>query len=102
MRAALRTVDQRAETRIETFLKGQILLNGAVVARCTIRNISSMGALLALASAAEVPDKFKLVIPDELFETLCEVRHRSADSIGVLFTTGRRQALARFGSPYRD
>ena len=102
MSAALKFTDQRTEPRIETFLKGQISLNGAVIARCTIRNISSMGALLTSASIGDVPDKFKLLIPDEMFETLCEVRHRSADSIGVLFTSGRRQALARFGSPYKD
>jgi methyl-accepting chemotaxis protein len=100
MTAAIKYADQRAEVRHETYLKGQIKLDGLTIARCTIRNISSMGALLTFGDEPDVPDKFKLVIPDQTFETLCEVRHRTGNSIGVLFTSGRREALARFGSPF--
>ncbi len=100
MHAALKFADQRSEPRQETFLKGQLKLDGLTIARCTIRNISSMGALLSFAEQPDVPDKFKLVIPEQTFETLCEVRHRTGNAIGVLFTSGRREALVRFGSPF--
>ena len=101
MTAAMKYTDQRAEHRYETFLKGQIKIDGEIFARCTIRNISNMGALLTIADAPELPDKFKLVIPEQTFETLCEVRHRTDTSIGVLFTSGRREANARFNSPFQ-
>lgn len=64
---------------------------------CRIKNISPMGALLELGPGIEPPAAFRLTIPDALFAADCELRHQTGRQVGVLFTSGRMEALARFG-----
>lgn len=70
--------------------------------RCRVRNISSMGAFIEFERPTIVPRQFKLIVPEHWFEAECEVRHAGSHEIGVLFKTNRREALARFPSPFGD
>jgi len=56
-----------------------------------------MGALIELSNIISVPRAFRLTIPDALFSAECEFRHQEGGMVGLLFTTGRMEALARFG-----
>jgi len=56
-----------------------------------------MGALLEFGPGIEPPAAFRLTIPDALFAADCELRHQTGRQVGVLFTSGRMEALARFG-----
>lgn len=64
---------------------------------CRVKNISPMGALLEFGEKRIIPANFRLTIPSEMFAAECEFRHQTGSTIGVLFTTGRMEALARFG-----
>ena len=63
---------------------------------CRVTTISPMGAQLEFGSGIELPPAFRLTIPDEMFAADCELRHQSGSAAGVLFTSGRLEALARF------
>ncbi len=64
---------------------------------CHIVDVSAGGCGIEVASGVEIPDQFKLLIPDDLFEAECEVRHRSGTSAGLIFTSNRMEALAVYG-----
>lgn len=67
-----------------------------------MRNISTMGALVEFQHATILPSRFKLLVPEHWFEADCEVRHSAPREVGLLFTSNRREALARFSSPFGD
>jgi hypothetical protein len=52
---------------------------------CTIRNLSSAGANLDVASPLGIPDDFVLVTGDDLIQHPCHVIWRSDKRIGVAF-----------------
>lgn len=92
--------ERRKSCRIEQDHPAYIKIGKSAPIPCTVRNISSMGAFLALKEPQILARRFKIVIPEHWFEAQCEIRHVSTDGIGVLFTTNRREAVARFASPY--
>lgn len=97
-RPAERSIERRAENRQRTNLEGVIVCKNAHLLRCTVKNVSPMGALLSFDCPTIIPDCFKLIIPEHWFEAECQIRHRSVEEkVGVFFTTNRREALARFG-----
>jgi hypothetical protein len=55
-----------------------------------------MGAQLEFGRGIELPLAFRLTIPDEMFAADCELRQQSGCAAGVLFTSARLEALARF------
>jgi len=78
--------ERRATVRHRTLKGGRIALNdGFSTINCTVRNLSTSGALLRLASVVGVPDQFQLVMDDgRSFD--CAVVHKSDTDIGVQFT----------------
>ena len=78
--------ERRATIRHRTLKGGRIALNdGFSTISCTVRNLSTDGALLRLASVVGVPDQFQLVMDDgRSFD--CAIVHKSATDIGVRFT----------------
>ncbi len=64
---------------------------------CRVVDISAGGARIEFSSNLSVPDRFKLLIPEDLFEAECEVRHLASDSAGLMFTSNRLEALAAYG-----
>lgn len=94
---ANRHADRRQSQRRLVSLAARIRLAQNVYLPCTVRDISPMGAGLALDYDAFVPIQFKLQIPEDLFEVECALRHRHGDIIGVEFLSARAEAMARYG-----
>ncbi|MCP8937223.1 PilZ domain-containing protein [Alsobacter sp. SYSU M60028] len=67
-------------------LKGATIVfnNAKSVLDCTVRNLSTGGALLGLPTTAGVPAAFELRIPDHP-PRACRVAWRLVDRIGVAF-----------------
>ena len=83
-------------------------LDGAVVAPCTLANVSASGAKLTLKTPVEVPDTFTLVLSKGgAVRRQCEVVWRTEKEIGVQFVLSQaaeagsamfvRDALSRIG-----
>ncbi|WP_027173054.1 PilZ domain-containing protein [Methylobacterium sp. 10] len=78
--------DKRKEARQRTFLKGRIIFNnGASSMDCLVRDLSSVGARLALTETATLPDLFDLFIPQKERTYRASLRWRRTDGIGVAF-----------------
>lgn len=89
--------ERRSYQRIDVNYRAVVRLADGTSISCRVKNISPMGALLEFSEARILPARFRLTIPDELFSAECEFRHQTGKSVGILFTTGRMEALARFG-----
>jgi len=76
--------EKRRAPRLRTLKGGLILFGTAPAFDCTIRNMSTIGALL-LINPIGIPDEFTLVIKPEMVKRSCRVAWRSADKIGVHF-----------------
>lgn len=90
-------VAPRRSERQDVHYPARVRFAGAPAIGCTIREVSAMGALIDFRVPQSVPVTFHLIIPDQLFEADCAVRHRRDTKVEVLFTSCRREALARFG-----
>lgn len=66
---------------------------------CIVRNVSQGGALLEVRDPETLPEHFGLIINSDRFTADCEVRHRTAHGVGVLFTEVR---IGRGGRDTRD
>ena len=64
---------------------------------CRVVDISAGGARIEVAAGVTIPERFKLLIPDDLFEAECEVRHADEVSAGLVFTSHQMEALAAYG-----
>lgn len=94
-------VERRKMCRVELSLEAVVQVPGGRLVRCILRNISSMGATVEFGRPTIVPKQFKLIVPEHLFEAYCDVRHKTRTSAGVMFTSNRREASARFASPFK-
>ena len=77
-------MDKRASTRNRVLRPGTIQLDGGVI-NCMVRNLSSTGAMLDVASAVGIPEHFTLVLRIEGHRTLCRTVWRKEKRIGVVF-----------------
>jgi hypothetical protein len=77
--------ERRATIRHRTLKGGKIALNeGFSVIDCTVRNLSTTGAMLRVTSVVGIPDAFQLVMSDgQKFD--CVVQRRTGTDIGVSF-----------------
>lgn len=89
--------ERRTHKRVIVDLLAVVRLPNGEALPCRVKNISPMGALIELSNIISVPRAFRLTIPDALFSAECEFRHQEGGMVGLLFTTGRMEALARFG-----
>ena len=90
--------DKRSGDRTRSFLKGQIVFNNRMSTMdCTVRNLSSRGAKLALTQAVALPDQFELVIPQKGETFRARMQWRRDDEVGILFVraTGAADLVAR-------
>jgi len=77
-------------------LKGATLeFNGAGAISCTVRNMSELGACLAVESPLGIPDVFDLVVQTDGSRHSCSVAWRSEKQIGVAFEKPASLAGAR-------
>jgi PilZ domain len=76
--------ERRRAQRHRTLKAGKIVLHhGASIIDCTIRNLSSEGAAIAVDGAATLPAKFDLEFDGE--RRRCTVAWRRMDRLGVKF-----------------
>lgn len=77
--------EHRDTERRKTLKGGQIVFNaGRSTITCTVRNISSKGAKLDVASVVGVPDTFDLVLAPHSRQP-CRVKWRRLKELGVEF-----------------
>ena len=80
--------DWMVETRIAVrhrVLKAATIEFGGIAIDCTIRNLSTTGALLELSSAVRIPAEFPLVVPGDGLHLPCAVAWRTEYRMGVHF-----------------
>ena len=78
------TIDKRTAQRHKVLKGGKIAFDGNDV-ECTVRNLSSKGAALELASNVDLPPSFMLVIEADQFIRRCRPVWRNDNRIGVAF-----------------
>jgi hypothetical protein len=61
---------------------------------CVVRDISSLGARLALVSTVSIPDRFSLTFDDAHTLRACRVVWRSVTEIGVEFSEASFRSAA--------
>jgi hypothetical protein len=76
--------ENRAVARHRVLKRGSIAFNGGGV-DCTVRNLSSKGASLDVASPFGLPANFTLVIEADQFSRPCHPVWNSPKRIGVAF-----------------
>lgn len=69
---------------------------------CIVRNLSARGALLEFADLAPFASRFKLVVEHPPFEAQCDVRHRTANALGVYFSEEQERAAPSAGASTRQ
>ena len=77
-------IEKRAAPRHKVLKGGTIAFEGNGLA-CTVRNLSSNGAAVDLASMVSLPPTFKLVIEHDHFIRRCHPVWRNNRRIGVAF-----------------
>jgi len=77
--------DNRGSFRYRTHREGKILLGKGNTINCIVRDISTKGAGLELATAATIPDEFILYIPQQNQRFHCRVVWRKENKIGVQY-----------------
>jgi hypothetical protein len=83
--AGSRTMEERRRTPRQRVLKAGTISFGGASIDCTIRNLTSLGASLNVASPIGIPDKFVLVLQSDQSTRACIVVWRKEKQIGVSF-----------------
>ncbi len=78
------TVEKRMARRFRVLKGGTIAFEGNGIA-CTVRNLSSSGAAIELASAVRLPPSFMLVIETDRFIRRCRPVWSNERRVGVAF-----------------
>jgi len=76
--------ERRRVRRTQVYKCAKITVH-ASLRDCVVRDISSLGARLALVSTAYIPDTFSLTFDDARTVRACRVAWRSTTEIGVEF-----------------
>jgi hypothetical protein len=79
--------ERRKVQRHRTLKAGSITFNRDGGLDCRVRNLSSAGACLEVASQIGIPDDFVLVVEVDHVRTPCHVIWRTATRLGVEFGT---------------
>ena len=78
--------ERRQVQRGRTLKSGKILVHAHTsLVDCTVRNLSSKGALLVVASLVGIPEKFDLLLHATGEHRQCHVIWRGKDRLGVEF-----------------
>ena len=82
--------ERRRFPRYRTLKSGKIVVqSGRWVVDCTVRNLSALGALLAVKSLAAIPEQFDLVLETTGEHHACRVVWRGEQRLGVEFAYRR-------------
>ena len=77
--------ERRKIQRHRTLKAGSITFNNDAGVDCRVRNLSSVGACLEVASQIGIPDEFVLVVEIDHVKAPCHVIWRTATRLGVEF-----------------
>ena len=78
--------EHRGSPRRRVLKSGKVIFNhNASVVDCTIRNLSSVGALLLVPSTLGIPAHVELLIDGDTERVACDVAWRHAQQLGVRF-----------------
>jgi hypothetical protein len=77
-------IENRAVPRRRVLKRGSIAFSGGGI-DCTVRNLSSQGAGLDVASLIRLPSSFTLVIETDRFVRRCHPVWRKERRVGVAF-----------------
>ena len=77
--------ERRKAQRLRALKAGSIAFNRAGGIDCRVRNLTTVGACLEVASQVGIPDEFVLVIAYDKISQPCHVIWRSATRLGVEF-----------------
>lgn len=78
--------ERRAVQRTKVLRNAKIILDHrAPVISCTVKNLSSQGACLSVASTYLLPDTFDLTFEHGRSRRCCRVVWRTDDKMGVAF-----------------
>jgi hypothetical protein len=81
----------RGAERIRSFLRAQIIFNNRMsTIDCTIKNISTMGARIALSDSLAVPTEFEIDIPQKGRSYRARLVWRDKEAIGIEFLDANR------------
>ncbi|MFN3867864.1 MAG: PilZ domain-containing protein [Hyphomicrobiaceae bacterium] len=86
--------DRRQFGRRTTALHAWIKIPGRPQMACIVRNLSVTGALLELEVPDWMPYRFRLVVEAAQFDVSCEIRHKGANSLGVMFIAHKERDAA--------
>jgi hypothetical protein len=78
-------VEIRTQPRLRTLKGGRISFNHGAAIDCIVRNLTSTGACLEVASPIGIPESFELVLDSDGTSRACRVTWTSAKRIGVTF-----------------
>lgn len=78
--------ERRGADRIRTFLRGRIIFNNrSSTFDCLVRDMSTLGARLAVSDTISLPDGFSLYVPQRDHTYKCSMRWRRPGEVGVVF-----------------
>jgi hypothetical protein len=78
-------IEKRAISRRRVFKLGTLAFHEGGSLDCMVRNMSSNGARIDIASPADLPTSFTLVIEADRFMRECRAVWRSDQHVGVAF-----------------
>lgn len=78
-------MDERRRIHRQRVLKAGTISFGGASIDCTVRNLTSLGASLHVASPLGIPDRFALVLRADNTTRQCIVVWRKLKQIGVSF-----------------
>jgi len=79
--------ERRASIRQKSFLRGCLyFLNRSGSVECLIRDLSPLGARIAVADAVPLPEVVDLHIPRKQLTLRARIERRNGDEIGLVFS----------------
>ena len=77
--------ERRKFGRKDTHVEALVVAPGRNAVRCTIKNISQMGALLEFAAPFKCRSNFRLYVEGDKLDAQCQIRRQDGTSVGVEF-----------------
>ncbi len=85
--------ERRAVQRTRVLRNARIILDRSPMISCTVKDLSSRGACLSVASTYRLPDSFELTFEHGRSRRSCRVIWRTQDKLGVAFDPPAGTAL---------
>ena len=89
-----RPEDRRGFGRRDSSIQAAVSVGVRSSVPCVVRNYSHTGALIEFQLPAPAANTFRLIIANKGIDVLCQVRHRTPNSIGVSFVGGTIERFA--------